>query len=211
MVKILTLDLWGTIVSSSSSKELIDYYISKVLNVDLEEFKTEYKEVKKTFNFAINTQENFWALVLKKLKLNTIDPYKFTNYVNSLYKRNYVPNYNNIEGIVELVKTAKHSGYVVHVLSNVGYLTSKQVNKLILSHPELRGNLSLIGSDMLCIEKPNTNFYYMALEHHMLKGEFEWIHIGDSKELDGVSTEVGAKFLQYNNYSDWDKFLNEIK
>ena len=38
----------------------------------------------------------------------------------------------------------------------------------------------------------------------------ERIHIGDSIDLDGVSSEYGAKFLKYNNYSDWEKFLNDI-
>ena len=51
MVKVLTIDLWGTIVSGSSNKELIDYYLAKVLNVDLEEFKATYNGVKTTYDF----------------------------------------------------------------------------------------------------------------------------------------------------------------
>lgn len=206
MVKVLTIDLWGTIVSGSSTKELIDYYLAKVLNVDLEEFKVRYNAVKSSFNFAQNTQENFWNIVLYELGKRDVDPFEFTTYVNSLYKRNYVPNYNNIEAIQELIMTAKHRGYKVRVLSNVGYLTSKQIKKLILNHEAFKG-VFIVGSDMVGLAKPNERFYERALEHF---GEKEWVHIGDSIDLDGVSSEYGAKFLKYNNYSDWEKFLNDI-
>ena len=206
MVKVLTIDLWGTIVSGSSTKELIDYYLAKVLDVDLEEFKARYNAVKSSFNFAQNTQENFWNIVLYELGKKNVDPFEFTNYVNSLYKRNYVPNYNNIEAIQELIMTAKHRGYKVRVLSNVGYLTSKQVKKMILNHEAFKG-VFIVGSDMMNAAKPSRSFYEIALEHF---GEKEWIHIGDSIDLDGVTSEYGAKFLKYTNYSDWEKFIDEI-
>ncbi len=174
MVKVLTLDLWGTIVSGSNTKELIDYYIAKVLEVDLEEFKTRYDAVKSSYNFAQNTQEGFWNIVLYELGKKNVDPFEFTNYVNSLYKRNYVPNYNNIESLQELIVVAKQRGYKLRVLSNVGYLTSKQIKKLILNHPAFR-NVHIVGSDMLMSAKPSKYFYNTALDHF---GEKEWIHIG---------------------------------
>ena len=206
MVKVLTIDLWGTIVSGSSTKELIDYYLAKVLNVDLEEFKAVYNSVKTTYDFSMGKQEIFWGIVLNNLGKKDVDPFEFTTYVNSLYKRNYVPNYNNIEAIQELIMTAKHRGYKVRVLSNVGYLTSKQVKKLILNHEAFKG-VFIVGSDMMNAAKPSRSFYEIALEHF---GEKEWVHIGDSIDLDGVTSEYGAKFLKYNNYSDWEKFLNDI-
>ena len=102
--------------------------------------------------------------------------------------------------------TAKHRGYKVRVLSNVGYLTSKQVKKLILNHEAFKG-VFIVGSDMMNAAKPSRSFYEIALEHF---GEKEWIHIGDSIDLDGVTSEYGAKFLKYTNYSDWEKFIDEI-
>ena len=77
MVKVLTIDLWGTIVSGSSTKELIDYYLAKVLNVDLEEFKAVYNSVKTTYDFSIGKQEIFWGIVLNNLGKKDVDPFEF--------------------------------------------------------------------------------------------------------------------------------------
>lgn len=207
-IKIVTIDLWGTIFTKGNTNEIYAH-LCKEFKIPFNEFVSARNAIKEQLRISDEkpSQPDYWESVINLTSAkNNVPIVKFTNAMNQRYEKEYLPVlvYSKIKDFLNMLK---RQGFDVKILSNTGYLRANQIEKILSKTFDI--NVCVIGSDFLNLSKPNPKFYINSVgmsQSDMLNPNAtkKWLHIGDSETLDIEPVDkLGGKTYKINNVNDW--------
>ena len=196
-MNLITVDLWNTIlVGNREFSENLTKFLASVLFKNERQIRFARSAIKGMMNTRLITQYEYCRLLIKLCSCD-MNPLTLMRFMEIKYL-DYKPVYLNSKYSLILNDLSKKRNAEIRVLSNVGYLNSSQLSKLI--------NLPVVGSDYLNLLKPDPEFYLRGIYPHIPSSE--WLHIGDSNELDMEPVQkLGGTTYKINSSEDWDNIL----
>ncbi len=196
MIKLVTLDLWDTLVTDSKSNErkrdlLRTDFIIRTLNL-MEDYKAKildyFEELVESFKHP--GEENEWALLPETQLLHLfkeidacpdVEQFKkiLTFYTGCILDK--LPVLTE-EGVPEVLKTLKEK-YKLALISNTGRTPGKVLRRLLKKLGILDYFDMLIFSDEVKMRKPEPKIFLIACEAFHVLSE-ETVHVGDSMLID---------------------------
>ena len=206
MIKIISLDVWNTLISPNP--EYAKYrtkFLSEELNLPVEVIENAYYNVKQTADHMIERNEhisdelayNMFLLTLNKQDHN----WKYLRDVVELIFEEYSPI--TLPKIVDYLNKLQDKGIKLSIASNTVFTRGEVLNRVMFDHWGINW-LFQIYSDKVNVSKPHPKFWNWVTDSAYLttcSQPEEILHIGDNRITDGSCTKYGIKF-QYNENPD---------
>ncbi len=200
MIKVIIFDFGGVIVIGKSEKggiKNISHLLSPVLKLPKEKISSAFIQYWGPWKLGKINKKQFWASVLKKLKLENIK--------QSEIDKVLVNESNKNKNIIRLIKKLRRN-YKIALLSNHSrWWFQVQFKKLKLK--SLFNNIFV--SYKLKIAKPDKRIFRLALKKLKVKPN-EVVFIDDIKKNVDSASKLGIHGIHYKGYSNLIKNLKAI-
>jgi putative hydrolase of the HAD superfamily len=208
MIKHISFDLWGTLITGNPkfSQTRIEI-LAKLSGKQQEEVRTVIKEVSTDHNTQMVTtgqhligSDGLYSRVFRKLGIEASED-DMEDFID-LMGRNFNLNEPSFiyPNTLEIMDTLKEKGITMSILSNTGFIESSLLRPFLVKHgisQYMYYNNTYGGmyfSDELTRAKPNPALFSFVAIMHGVKND-EMLHVGDDFVADGGARAIGCEAL----------------
>ncbi len=219
MIKLITFDLWNTLVSGSNIDTQRAYRIERISqflkeeNIKIEKERIENAIIEAWKYFMVEWENKNYTpttyamveVIFDALKLD-YEKYLF-NKIHEFMEQSLLDMDNKlVEGIEDLIKEL-YGDYILAIISDTGFTPGKYL-RILLKQMNIYQYFSLFAfSDEIGVSKPDKRIFQYVLQYFDVEPD-QAIHVGDLIRTDVVgSKNAGMKSIRFNK----EQYINEEK